>query len=463
MGRGLLIYLRDAQTLVENWNGTSWRVIPSPIVQGGSSLQSIAVISPNDIWAVGLQASTVPGPAVATLTIHWDGSNWSISPSPNVGNRWNSLEAIAAVSGTDIWAVGDWRNTGANYRSLIEHWDGTDWSVVTSPSTPFGSQLSAIATVSSKDVWATGAVYDSSFLLQPLFIHWSGASWDIFQNPGGVPPLPVASGGDLAVLGSNDIWAVGATAAHWNGTTWSPLPTAAVPDADSSSLLGIAEVSQTELWSVGRYVNASGFFTLTEHLQPSSALAVSSLLLNPGSLVAGSSSIGKVVLNGPAPAGGAVVSLVSGNTAVAAAPSTVSIAAGTTSTFFTVNTNSVTSATSVMISASYGGLTALAKLDVLALVTISSFTLYPTTVIGGGTSTGTIVLSNQAPLGGAVITLTSSNTKVATVPSSVTIMPGIAMVSFTVTTKHVSSTTQVTISASYNGVTSVATLTVVRR
>jgi hypothetical protein len=93
-------------------------------------------------------------------------------------------------------------------------------------------------------------------------------------------------------------------------------------------------------------------------------------------------------------------------------------------------------------------------------VTLSSLTLNPTSVSGGNNSTGTVTLTGAAPSGGASVTLSSSNTSVAMVPSSVTVQSGQTSATFTVRTQRVFSNTNVTISATYNGTTQNATLTV---
>jgi LmbE family N-acetylglucosaminyl deacetylase len=91
---------------------------------------------------------------------------------------------------------------------------------------------------------------------------------------------------------------------------------------------------------------------------------------------------------------------------------------------------------------------------------VSSLSLSPSAVVGGGSSTGTVTLTLAAPSGGAAVTLTSSNATVATVPASVTVSEGLTSATFTVSTSPVTATTSVTISATYNGQTQTATLTV---
>jgi hypothetical protein len=94
------------------------------------------------------------------------------------------------------------------------------------------------------------------------------------------------------------------------------------------------------------------------------------------------------------------------------------------------------------------------------VVTVSGLTLNPTAVTGGRTSTGTVTLSGPAPTGGAIVSLSSSDTTTAVLPSTVSIPAGGTSATFTVTTGVVTSTRSVTISAAYGGVTRTATLTV---
>src|SRR5437016_790357 len=194
------------------------------------------------------------------------------------------------------------------------------------------------------------------------------------------------------------------------------------------------------------------------------ALSLSSLALNPTSVAGGNSSTGTVTLSGPAPAGGAQVTLSSSNTAAATVPSSVTVPAGATSATFTVSTSVVTASTAVTISAAYGGATRTASLAVTPAPppppTLASLGLNPTSVTGGNSSTGTVTLSGAAPTGGAQVALSSNNTAAVTVPSSVTVAAGATSATFTVSTSGVAASTTVTISAAYGGVTRSASLTV---
>ena len=133
---------------------------------------------------------------------------------------------------------------------------------------------------------------------------------------------------------------------------------------------------------------------------------LASLTVNPSSVVGGSPSTGTVTLTGPAPAGGALVSLSSDNTLAATVPSSVTVAAGATSATFAVTTSPVSGSTAVTISAVYGGVTRTASLTVTPVAAgLSSLTVNPSSVVGGSPSTGTVTLTGPAPVGGAVVSL----------------------------------------------------------
>jgi len=216
------------------------------------------------------------------------------------------------------------------------------------------------------------------------------------------------------------------------------------------------------LWFWGFDFSVTGFdlgwdvFNYVYPIYPS----ISSLTLSPNSVTGGIGSQGQVVLSGPAPAGGAVVSLRSSGTA-ASVPASVTVPEGQTSAVFTVNTTSVPSDTSVTITASYRQSSADAALTIKRPV-LTSLTVTPAEIIGGGTAQGTVVLSGPAPSGGVPVTLSSSNTNAAAVAASIKVPAGADRATFAVTTKQVSQDTSVTLTASCAGVTKAAPLMVRR-
>src|SRR5260370_1453804 len=160
---------------------------------------------------------------------------------------------------------------------------------------------------------------------------------------------------------------------------------------------------------------------------PGRGVTLAALTVDPTSVNGGNPSTGTVILSGPAPTGGTVASLSSSNTSAATVPASVTVAAGDTRATVQVTTMAVANSTPVTISASYAGVTPTASLTVTPQPppgpTLASLTLNPTTVTGGSPSTGPVTLSAPAPSGGAVISLSSSNTSLATWPTSLTIPP----------------------------------------
>src|SRR3954466_4464691 len=80
-------------------------------------LQAVDAVGPSDVWAVGHYQDFGN---VKTLVEHWNGSVWSIVPSPNGGEFTNGLLSVAALGPNDVWAVGNYNVVGAEL-TLVEH------------------------------------------------------------------------------------------------------------------------------------------------------------------------------------------------------------------------------------------------------------------------------------------------------------------------------------------------------
>jgi len=79
------------------------------------------------------------------------GAPWTVVSSPNATPGNNDLAAVATVSANDAWAVGSAENSLGNDQLLAEHWDGTAWTIVRTPTVVTGD-LSALAAISTNDV-----------------------------------------------------------------------------------------------------------------------------------------------------------------------------------------------------------------------------------------------------------------------------------------------------------------------
>jgi thermitase len=178
--------------------------------------------------------------------------------------------------------------------------------------------------------------------------------------------------------------------------------------------------------------------------------------LNTYTILGGTATAGTVYLGAPAEAD-TPVTLTSGNPAVVVLPPNVTVFAGDTTATFTVTTNPVAATTAVTISATDGVRTESALLTVLP-VRVASVGITPNPVgLLAGTALGTVKTNAAAPPNGLIVSLSSSNPAVATVPASILVPPGSSSQTFTVTLVGAGSTT---IRATGGGATVSTTLTV---
>ena len=124
----------------------------------------------DDVWAVGILS------AGTAAILHFNGTRWSRVASPGFPQGFSSPRAVTPLSPTDVWLAEEVTvNNECCPKGLIEHWDGTSFSVVASPdpnprTTP---NLSGIAAISADDIWAVGFAVES----------WNGTSWSIIATP----------------------------------------------------------------------------------------------------------------------------------------------------------------------------------------------------------------------------------------------------------------------------------------
>ena len=229
------------QTLTEHWNGTSWNIIPSPSpgTYNGNVLNAVAAISANDVWAVGWYQSGSTGQEGGALTMHWNGTQWTVVPN----NSRATLHGITAIASNDVWAVGE---------QAILHWNGSSWSNVSFPLPPNGSFpiLRGVSAVSANDIWAAGYSLFSYFegtRSAPLTYHWDGTSWSWIPNAGNLDEYFFS----VAAIATNDVWAVGdnGQTQHWNGAEWSRV--AAPYPGLGGRFYGVAAAAAKDVWAVG--------------------------------------------------------------------------------------------------------------------------------------------------------------------------------------------------------------------
>ncbi len=160
------------QHLLAHWNGTTWTLATAPCLEGTATaacdpegtdlneLTGLAVLSPTDAWASGSEGNVSGQNFHIPYVLHWNGTAWSLAKTPNRGSEGSLLNAISAVSASDIWAVGQTQHLNGAIQTLTEQFNGTAWAVVASPSpgsTPTDDSLDAVASAGSGQVFAAGA------------------------------------------------------------------------------------------------------------------------------------------------------------------------------------------------------------------------------------------------------------------------------------------------------------------
>ena len=253
-GVGTVVY----RPLIEHWNGTAWSVVASPRPMTDVVLYAVAAISPADVWAVGRMSRTQVSAGYSVIE-HWNGSAWSVVASPRVQGF---ASALTVASPGDVWAVGlrPASDPGLSADTLAEHWDGTRWRVVPTPNPGrYGDSLSGVTVAGPDDVWATGDTGTNRFDTAPLSEHWDGHAWSVVKIPAESFTSALRS---LTSAGPSDVWAAGwydvqtptgtvtfTLAEHWNGHFWA-LNFPPSPTGDDT-LNGITAVSANDMWAVG--------------------------------------------------------------------------------------------------------------------------------------------------------------------------------------------------------------------
>ena len=173
-----------SQTLILHWNGTAWKVVPSPDSAGPTLpqvLYGVAGVPGQDAWAVGHYFNSA---FEKSMILHRNGTAWKQVTSPNPGSQGTFLYGVRTTSASNAWAVGTAYNGTAD-KTLLVHWDGTDWKQVKSPNPGGATQnndLDSIAVTSATDAWAAGE-YGNSPDIQTLVLHWDGSAWRRVTRP----------------------------------------------------------------------------------------------------------------------------------------------------------------------------------------------------------------------------------------------------------------------------------------
>jgi hypothetical protein len=315
------------RNLAEHWDGTRWTAIAPPNVGSQeNTLFGVSALPDGHAWAVGYYADQTF--RIRTLAEYWDGAKWAVVPTVNPARGRDVFFSVKALSAHDVWAVGGSQDTvNGPFHTLIERYDGTRWTVVPSPNPgPNGNELFGVAASAPDSAWAVGQQQGNGFPSLALAEHWDGRSWQVSPAPlsstmtydpyaattlGGrllaardqendaapqttlsftganvIPSANVGTGENdfYAVTASGvDAWAAGRTtdrASDLNGPlvetlrngTWTTMPTPnPAGSGGTAGLGGISEAPSREVWTVGVYkTSSSANQSLIERYLPAS-------------------------------------------------------------------------------------------------------------------------------------------------------------------------------------------------
>ncbi len=251
------------RTLIESWNGTSWSVVLSPNRGENSQnyLYGVSCISAATCTAVGESYDSSTG-FEGTLIEWWNGTSWSVAPSPNSGTRENVLFGVSCVSAAACTAVG-YSLTSGLPKTLIEAWNGTSWSVAPSPSPTTGDGLNGVSCTSPAACMAVGQYNEDASASKSLIESWNGTSWSVVPSP-----QPGSIANDLYSVSCTSAATCTAVGGHenkfdlfktliqsWNGTSWSVAPSA--NPGPINYLAGVSCASSAACTAAGHYSDDS--------------------------------------------------------------------------------------------------------------------------------------------------------------------------------------------------------------
>jgi hypothetical protein len=197
-------------------NGWCWyNPLPS-----GNFLNAVAGAGRTDLWIAGESFISSP----SSNALHFDGSRWSIVPTPL-----GLVSAIWAASVNDVWFVGD--DDAFEGHGAIAHWDGTAITLVT----PVGAPVATgVWGASANDVYAVAGAYGGG---NEIALHWDGTAWT---------PIPGVGGTQVAGSGPNDVWIGGSAGLlHFDGTRFAPVAALA-----GQPVVGLTVAAPGDVWMI---------------------------------------------------------------------------------------------------------------------------------------------------------------------------------------------------------------------
>jgi hypothetical protein len=244
---------QGATPFVVHYDNPGWSENTTTGAPANMIVRDVAVVSDTDVWVVGW----ISGTDVAAA-IHWNGSTWtSETPALPLGASGSLLDAVQVIPGTtDVMATGYFYD--GQTRGYAIRWNGSSWAQQSTPSTPYG-ELRGLVVLSATNAWAVGTRYPTNTPpdYKALIEHWNGTSWSVVSAPahrGDDTLLSIDANGrrDIVAVGYGQRASIRTFALRYDGANWAIQSTPDPSTTGIDELWGTSYVPGTNtFWAVG--------------------------------------------------------------------------------------------------------------------------------------------------------------------------------------------------------------------
>jgi hypothetical protein len=253
--------------IAERWNGTTWAAQATATISEAASanLTGISCPAATACSAVGGYLNTAG--SSFTLAEFWNGTAWSLQTTPSPSGKQQVLTAVSCTANTACTAVGNYTNTSGVEVAFAESWNGTRWTIesVPSPAEATATFLKGVSCVSTTSCYADGSYITSSGQRRPLAEMWNGTTWatQSIANPKGgeLSGISCISTVACTAVGNdpNSEGTVLTLAERWNGTSWVTQPTPMNPPSTKNGIFqAVSCFSVSSCTAVGDNSNGTG-------------------------------------------------------------------------------------------------------------------------------------------------------------------------------------------------------------
>jgi hypothetical protein len=238
-------------TLAEVWNGSVWRVQPTPnpiVTSGDDVLDGVSCTAVDACTAVGYESFNSGINLSVKFAEAWNGTSWKIEttflPFPA------ELSAVSCSAADACTAVG-YSSGSAGIVTLAEVWNGTSWTEQSTPNPAGGqSELTGVSCTAADACVAVGYYYQGSTGFGTLVEVWNGSSWTIQSTPS---PASSSFLSGVSCTTADACTAVGSVTEVWNGISWT-MQTPASPAGGHSIALNGVSCTSADACTAGGFV-----------------------------------------------------------------------------------------------------------------------------------------------------------------------------------------------------------------